>query len=232
MKISRMKTRSNAASACSPSSTARSSPPARTNSASSVSWSGPIQQSRKCPLCAQPIREHLIHHIRARYDYQKHYLAPLRSRSPKQLLPLSSSGNNNGCSNANTGRDRVWGQRARIEADERQVADALEREIAKRKWVYEHRLFAKHVASNPYTRYRPAPAPAAFAANPVLVARATAFLRRELRVWDDQIDAAVQLLAKFLNVNERKVTKHFAHEVYVYLRSPYRDLGVYDSVVQ
>ncbi|KZP24049.1 hypothetical protein FIBSPDRAFT_857841, partial [Athelia psychrophila] len=70
-------------------------------------------------------------------------------------------------------------------AEERQAADALEREIAKRKWVYEHRLSAKHIASNPYTRYRPAPAPAAFAANPVLVARATAFLRRELCLWDD-----------------------------------------------
>ncbi|KZP09355.1 hypothetical protein FIBSPDRAFT_760078, partial [Athelia psychrophila] len=143
------------------------------------------EQSRKCPLCAQPIREHLIHHLRARYDYQKHYLAPLRSRSPNQLLPLASSGNNNGRSNTNTGRDRAWGRRARMAAEERQVADALEREIAKPKWVYEHRLFAKHVASNPYTRYRPAPVPAAFAANPVFVARATAFLRRELCVWDD-----------------------------------------------
>ncbi|KZP12948.1 hypothetical protein FIBSPDRAFT_685884, partial [Athelia psychrophila] len=112
------------------------------------------EQSRKCPLSAQPIREHLIHHIRVRYDYQKHYLAPLRSRSPNQLLPLASSGNNNGRSNTNTGRDRAWGWRARMAAEERRVADALEREIAKPKWVYEHRLFAKRVASNPYTRYR------------------------------------------------------------------------------
>ncbi|KZP24029.1 hypothetical protein FIBSPDRAFT_889247 [Athelia psychrophila] len=93
---------------------------------------------------------------------------------------------------------------------------------------------------------------AAFAANPVLVARAIAFLRRELRVWNDQIDgewltayvvslmkaidirseAAVWLLAEFLDVDGREVAEHFAHEVYAHLRSPYRDLGVYDTVVQ
>ncbi|KAK0435512.1 hypothetical protein EV421DRAFT_1835265 [Armillaria borealis] len=38
-------------------------------------------QSRKCPLCVQAIGEYLIHRIRSRYDYQKHYLAPLSTTS-------------------------------------------------------------------------------------------------------------------------------------------------------
>ncbi|KZP24045.1 hypothetical protein FIBSPDRAFT_889257 [Athelia psychrophila] len=173
------------------------------------------EQSRKCPLCAQPIREHLIHHLRARYDYQKHYLALPQPAAPP-------------C------RDRAWGRHARMTAEERQVADALEREIAKPKWVYEHRLFAKHVASNPYTRYRPAPVPAAFTTNPVLVAGATALLRRELltKAVDVRSKAAVRLLAEFLDVDGREVAEHFAQEVYAYLRSPCRDLSVYDSIVQ
>ncbi|TEB25725.1 hypothetical protein FA13DRAFT_1141172 [Coprinellus micaceus] len=33
-------------------------------------------------------------------------------------------------------------------------ADRLERSIQKRKWIYEHDLYAKHVGSNKYTKYR------------------------------------------------------------------------------
>jgi hypothetical protein len=51
----------------------------------------------------------------------------------------------------------------------------------------------QHVASNPYTRYRPFPAPAQFAASPDLVRRMTTFLRRELRVWPN-LDVEVSFL--------------------------------------
>lgn len=44
-------------------------------------------------------------------------------------------------------------------------------------------LHSQHVASNPYTRYRPFPTSAQFAASPDLISRMTMFLRRELRVW-------------------------------------------------
>jgi len=75
---------------------------------------------------------------------------------------------------------------------------------------------------------------------------------------DIRSESAIRLLAEFLDMDaayvpgERQINaEHFAHgmspsifpllhlgspagpsEIYCYLRSPYRDLGVYDSVVQ
>lgn len=95
----------------------------------------------------------------------------------------------------------------------------------------------QHVASNPTTRYKPAPTPAQFAANADLVARAQIFLRREFLVWtgvdtefmvtyvvglmqtiDIRSDAAVRLLRDFLDVGTEQDgaegggrAEHFAH---------------------
>ncbi|KAH7886556.1 hypothetical protein F5I97DRAFT_1808133 [Phlebopus sp. FC_14] len=211
-------------------------------------WS---EQSRKCPLCSRSFESsYLIHHIRSQYDYQKHYLLP--SRSSPQLLP---TGESRVRALRNTRRERQWGRRERRRRDE---VEQLDRAIARRRWVYRHDLYAKHVASNSFTRYRPFPSPTVFAASPDLISRMTAFLRRELRVWPDldveflttftislmksidiRSESAVKLLAEFLDLDVPYVeggrhvdAEHFAHEIYCYLRSPYRDLNVYDAVVQ
>ncbi|KAJ7908857.1 hypothetical protein B0H13DRAFT_2495295 [Mycena leptocephala] len=195
-------------------------------------WAG---QSRRCPLCSQGIGAFLIHKIRSRYDYQKHYLNPLpTSPVPLPLLPRR--------------------QTAPLDA----ANATLERSVAKRRWIYEHDLYAKHVASNAYTRYRPYPTPAQFTASPELISRTTMFLRRELQVWvnldveflttfiisimkaiDIRSESAVKLLSEFLDLDAPYIeggrhvnAEHFAHEVYSYVRSPYKDLFVYDSVVQ
>ncbi|KAG2129620.1 hypothetical protein DEU56DRAFT_817082 [Suillus clintonianus] len=204
------------------------------------------EQSRKCPLCSQLIGEYVIHHIRSQFDYQKHYLPPPRS-SP-QLLP---TGETRVQIARRARRDRYWGRRDRYDADE------LERAITKRRWVYQNHLYAKHVASNSFTRYRPYPSPAQFAASPDMISRATIFLRRELRVWqnldveflttfiislmksiDMRAESSVKLLAEFLDLDtpyiegERQPNaEHFAHEIYCYIRSG-RDLSIYDSLVQ
>ncbi|KAI0247257.1 hypothetical protein BJV78DRAFT_1397670 [Lactifluus subvellereus] len=210
-------------------------------------WSA---QSRRCPLCAQDIGDYLIHRIRSTFDYQKHFIPPLRTSPP----PLAHTG---GARPAlvHRRRERVWGPRDHAARDE---ADALERAVSRRRWIYQHNLYAKHVASNKYTRYRPYPTPTQFAASQDLISRTTVFLRRELLVWpnadveflvtfvislmksiDIRSESAVKLLAEFLDMDtpyvpgERHVNaEHFAHEIYCYLRSPYRDLNVYDSVVQ
>jgi hypothetical protein len=44
-------------------------------------------------------------------------------------------------------------------------------------------ISSQHVASNTFTRYRPFPTPAQFAASDDLQKRATAWLRREFRVF-------------------------------------------------
>ncbi|KAL4249007.1 hypothetical protein ABKN59_006410 [Abortiporus biennis] len=221
-------------------------------------------QSRRCPLCSQNIGEYLIHHIRSKYDFQKHYLPPLRT-SPRPQPVSSNSVSRPANTRRSTRREREWGRNERRERERAlQVADDLERAVEKRRWIYRHNLYAKHVASNPYTRYRPLPTPSQFAANPDLITRATIFVRRELRVWgcldveflttftislmkslDIRSEPAIKLLAEFLDMDSdhdlqvvghnggpRSNAEHFAHELYCYLRSPYRDLTVYDSVVQ
>ena len=172
------------------------------------------EQSRRCPLCSQRITDYLIHHIRSKFDYQKQYLAPLRT-SP---APLQARARNNARREGGGGRrngerrERVWGRSARRGAD-RDEADELGRAVARRRWVYDHGLYAKvrsttatstnrpgiwnsflfqHVASNSFTRYRPNPTPAQFSSSPDLITRMTIFLRRELMVWPN-LDVEVRL---------------------------------------
>ncbi|KAJ3885495.1 hypothetical protein GG344DRAFT_59139 [Lentinula edodes] len=216
------------------------------------------EQSRRCPLCSQKIGDHLIHNYRSRYDYQKHFLPPLRTNSPKPLAPMANRPVASGRYERRRRIPREIRERSRRERDERDEADRFERALAKRKWIYRHDLYAKHVASNSYTRFRPFPTPAQFAASPDLISRTTSFLRRELLVWMDldveflttfiislmkaidiRSESAVKLLAEFLDMDAPYVeggrhvnAEHFAHEVYSYVRSPYKDLFVYDTVVQ
>ena len=95
-----------------------------------------LDQSRRCPLCAQGIGEYLIHNIRSKYDYTKYFLPPLRDNLPTLAAAGSSSSNQR----RPTRRERRWGQGERRE---REVLDQLERSIKRRKWVYRHHLYAK-----------------------------------------------------------------------------------------
>ncbi|KAF8063205.1 hypothetical protein FPV67DRAFT_1421307 [Lyophyllum atratum] len=211
-------------------------------------WS---EQSRRCPLCSQAIGDYLIHNIRSKYDFRRHHLTPLR-KSPQ---PARSRAPAEAVRRRRTARERERERRLR---EEREANDKLSLSIEKRRWIYKHDLYAKHVASNSYTRYRPYPTPAQFAATPELISRTTTFLRRELQIWDDldveflttftismmksidiRSESAVKLLAEFLDMDAPYVeggrhvnAEHFAHEVYSYVRSPFRDLFVYDTTVQ
>ena len=78
-----------------------------------------------------------MHNIRSKYDYQKHYLPPLRT-SPQSESPAVVQANAR--QRAARRREIVWGQRRRREVEE---ADELERAVEKRRWVYRHRLYAK-----------------------------------------------------------------------------------------
>ena len=103
-------------------------------------------QSRRCPLCSQGIGDYLIHHIRSKYDFQKHYLTPLRT-SPKPQ-PLSAAAGGSRGRNSGSRREVQWGRSNRRERQrERDTADALERAIDKRRWVYRHGLYAKVITA-------------------------------------------------------------------------------------
>jgi E3 ubiquitin-protein ligase Topors len=99
-----------------------------------------LEQSRRCPLCSQRITEYLIHHIRSKFDYQKHYLTSLRTSPPP--APLQSRAHRNERRERQR-RERPWGRRARRDMEERDEADELERAVARRRWVYDHGLYAK-----------------------------------------------------------------------------------------
>lgn len=114
---------------------------------------------------------------------------------------------------------------------------SLESAIAKRRYVYRHGLYAKHVASNRFTKFIPPPTPFKISSSTELQSRATAFIRRELRVWvnldseflasyiltliktiDLRCETGVKLLAEMLDVGTPYVeghrhlnAEHFAH---------------------
>ncbi|KIL58173.1 hypothetical protein M378DRAFT_338376 [Amanita muscaria Koide BX008] len=216
------------------------------------------KQSRRCPLCSREIGEYLIHNVRSKHDFSKHYLTPLRS-SPVPQNPLISVANLNlrrvSSRRRPTVRERERERRQRQELNE---VDKLQQSIGKRRWVYRNGLYAKHVASNAFTRYKPYPSPAQFSMSPDLISRTTSFVRRELQIWpnldieflttftisimksiDIRSESAIKLLAEFLDMDSSYVeggrhvnAEHFAHEIYSFVRSPYRDIFVYDDVVQ
>ena len=111
------------------------------------------------------------------------------------------------------------------------------------------------MASNPSTNFRPNPTPRQIADSPELIQRATAFLRRELRVWslvdveyltthilsllkaiDIRSEPAIRLLTELLDTPSGPryphAAEHFAHEIYSFLRSPFKELWKYDEAVQ
>ena len=172
------------------------------------------EQSRKCPLCNNAI-ELLLHHIRSERDFQRHYLAPLIDRPDASSAYASASQRTAAQMLAEGARSQLlnrpthprfkfadWKMRNRPAAIPEMDAEDLA--IEKRRYVYRHGLFVKHVGANRYTRVGPAlhlHAPACqlrssappqyrdvsftqISASSDLKARLTRWLRRELRVFD------------------------------------------------
>lgn len=168
-------------------------------------------QSRKCPLCNTAI-ELLLHHIRSERDFQRHYLAPLIDRSDASAY-ASASQRTASQVLAEGARSQLlnrpthprfkfadWKMRNRPAAIPEMDAEDLA--VEKRRYVYRHGLFVKHVGANRYTRvgplcacFRCSPAKSPrtqyrdvsfsqISASSDLKARLTRWLRRELRVFD------------------------------------------------
>jgi hypothetical protein len=57
-----------------------------------------------------------------------------------------------------------------------------------------------------------------------------------MRALDIRAEGAIRLISEFLDMDDPAGTRpnatQFAHELYCYMRSPYHDIFVYDSVVQ
>ncbi|GAA6031825.1 hypothetical protein JCM8097_002009 [Rhodosporidiobolus ruineniae] len=213
-------------------------------------------QSRKCPLCLGPI-EHLIHNIRSSKDYQNHYLLPLsalQSSAPSdQFLP--PRGNRRPQVNVPLPRHALYGRNrhssaARLNNGEDESTwreRAEERALERRKYIYREGLYAKHVASNRYTGFKPFN-PQTFTTNPDMKARVIKFVRREIQVFPtvdvnflttylvsiaSQLDlrssAAIRLISDFLSEQD---AQHLVHEITTFARSPFTSLEGYDRFVQ
>ncbi|RSH94263.1 hypothetical protein EHS25_004066 [Saitozyma podzolica] len=196
-------------------------------------------QSRRCPLCSTDMAPFLLHDL-DNATPTKFYLPPLPSRKvPSLSLP--------GPSNRN--------RRMSLTRAEKEERDELEEQIDRRREVYQHELYCKHIASNTTSNFRPNPTPRQIAEEPAQVQRATAFLRRELRVWslvdvdfltsyilsllkaiDVRSEPFVRLIADFLETptgpGYPHAAEHFAHELYCFIRSPYKELVRWDAVAQ
>ncbi|KAM0240201.1 hypothetical protein ACHAP5_007998 [Fusarium lateritium] len=137
-----------------------------------LSW---LEQSPKCPLCkavVSQVRHALNEPVAKTFTVPKSIpkaqtqQSEARSYAPssirRQLPP----------------RRRPYSQRSRYETPSLNPSD----EIARRRDIYRHNRYSKHVGSNRLSRYREL-TPAAFCADNELVSRARMWIRRELQVF-------------------------------------------------
>ncbi|KAK9898694.1 hypothetical protein P389DRAFT_37252 [Cystobasidium minutum MCA 4210] len=115
------------------------------------------EQSRRCPLCVANI-ELLIHNIRGEKDFQKHYLPPLlKSDSPppeRSLRELREGARRQLFNRPTHPRFKYADWKARNRPAALPEVDAEDLALEKRRYVYKHGLYVKHVASNRFTRFR------------------------------------------------------------------------------
>lgn len=132
--------------------------------------------------------------------------------------------------------------------EERKMRQKQRAALAFRRRVYRLQSYAKHVASNKYTRYRPYPGPTGFRQNPAYARLLSMFLQRELQVWphvdipflsyyipallshlDVTSDAFLERLAEWIgNADDARL---LAHEMELFVRSGRGSLGLdqYDT---
>lgn len=138
------------------------------------------ETSRRCPLCTRQIQL-LVHSIRSERDFQRvhirltvascaflltrfhillqYYLPPLPDKDDSASISRNASGLREGArrqlyDRPTHPRFKYADWRERNRATELSEAEAELLALQKRKYVYRHNLFVKHVASNRFTRVR------------------------------------------------------------------------------
>ncbi|WFD28320.1 RING-type E3 ubiquitin transferase [Malassezia nana] len=119
----------------------------------------------------------------------------------------------------------------------------LRQSLLERRRIYQYHLYAKHVASNRYTKYKPYPGPAGFRRNPAHARLLATFLQRELQVWphldvpflcyyipamlsyvDITSDGMLERLTEW--IGDASDARHLAHEIELFVRSGLGSLGL------
>ncbi|KAM5380358.1 hypothetical protein ACJZ2D_003460 [Fusarium nematophilum] len=142
-----------------------------------LSW---IEQTPRCPLCKAAISQ-----VRHALDepVAKTYIVPPQPEPAPQLGSQQSDSRPYAPSSIRRHlhvppRRRPYPSRPRYEPSPPSPSD----EIARRRDIYRHGRFSKHVGSNRLSRYREL-TPAAFCTDSELVSRARMWIRRELQVF-------------------------------------------------
>lgn len=130
----------------------------------------------------------LLHKLDGPVGPKKFFLPPLPSVKPTSHFIAAVSSSHlpprpSGSSSRHRGPDVTPSERsgtpmngdvwAQIQAERRGnragSEDVLERAIEKRRLLYQNGLYAKHVASNTFTRFKPIPTPRQFRDNPEMI---------------------------------------------------------------
>ena len=152
--------------------------------ASAVSSSQLIRRrivSRRCPLCNTDI-ELLLSHVRSEHDFQTHRLYPLPNATASSSRNYSEDNIRRQLHNRPSRYESWASRKASDRLLHRSDVDAATLAIQRRKYVYHHRLYVKHVGSNPSSRFRPFTC-AQFASSTEFKERLIRFVRRELMVF-------------------------------------------------
>ncbi|KAJ3320237.1 hypothetical protein HDU76_000354 [Blyttiomyces sp. JEL0837] len=214
--------------------------------------------SRSCPLCKRGFSE-CFHDFLSDRDYRKYIFPPLSQAN--SIARVDAWGHPTNTSTRTTRRthpytstevrrrlDNARRHRYHLSEHEASSGDQLRMSsFEKRRYIYQHGLYAKHVGSTLNSRYRNGVTPEMFKKDSGLRSRVMAWVRRELQVlmrdydveflrdfvvavmerFDLQTERAVQLLRPYFMEH----TEHFVHELICFCRSPFA-VDAYDKVVQ
>lgn len=220
-----------------------------------LEWIRTQQGTKQCPLCKLPLGSYILHSLDAtEHDALIHVISKDSDSISQSMLAGSVDDTEVNTlesphASSHTISEHFHSSLDDIRLrDERRFRQKQRAALAFRRHVYRHNLYAKHVASNRYTRYRPYPGPSGFRRNPVYARLLSTFLQRELQVWphvdiaflsyyipallsqlDVTSDTLVQRLTEWIgNANDARL---LAHEMELFVRSGRGGLGLdqYDT---
>ncbi|KAL1923408.1 uncharacterized protein VTP21DRAFT_8388 [Calcarisporiella thermophila] len=190
----------------------------------------------RCPLCVQPF-EYILHDVKSELDYKKYWVPEFKTESELRQ-PIDRSRRPN--------QYRRFQRRWQEPIEERQLSKTQQEAVERRRYIYRHKLFAMHIGSNRYSKYREV-SPTYFSSHPEAIRRLVPWIRRDLqaileeenaeivreyviavlKTHDLRTESALELLRPFLE----PYTEHFVHELVAFARSPL-EIRAYDITVQ
>lgn len=203
-------------------------------------WTRTQRGPKTCPLCKAPIGPHVLHALDpTTHRFLMHALSedeePPETDDTTDLHHPSLRESPN-----EEPRPSLQDMRRQEETRHRRN---MRQSLLTRRRIYRYHLYAKHVASNRYTKYKPYPGPTGFRRNAAYARLLSTFLQRELQVWphldvpflsyyipamlsyvDITSDAMLECLSEW--IGDANDARHLAHEMELFVRSGLGGLGL------